>query len=82
MPKFFFDFIRWFWILGATGYAVKWLWSIHWALGLFLALPVFIISINVIGFLTLPLYLFTTEAQSARKILKDFKEKRFNSKSG
>ncbi len=75
MPKLFLDFFRWAWILGATGATVKWLCGVHWALGVFLALPAFVIMMNIIGFLSLPLYYFTPEAQSARRTLKDFEER-------
>ena len=75
MPKLFLDFLRWAWILGATGATIKWLWDVHWALGLFLALPAFVILMNIIGFLTLPLYAFTIEARMARRVLKDIEEK-------
>lgn len=74
MQKLFLDFLRWAWILGATGAIVKWLWGVHWALGLFLALPAFVILMNIIGFLTLPLYFYTPEARLDRKTLKDFDE--------
>jgi len=75
MPKLLCDIIRWVLIIGATVLAVKWLWTVHWVLGLVLALPVFLIFLNVFGFLTLPLYGFTTEARIARRVLKDLEEK-------
>lgn len=75
MPKFFCDIIRWILIIGATIITVKWLWTAHWALGLVLALPVFVIFLNVFGFLTLPIYGFTKEARIARRTLKDLEEK-------
>lgn len=74
MPRIFCDIIRWILIVGATVFTVKWLWTIHWALGLFLALPVFVIFMNIFGFLTMPLYGFTTEARTALKGLKDLEE--------
>lgn len=61
--------------MAATILAVKCLWAVHWALGLLLALPVFLIFMNVFGFLTLPLYGYTTEARRALRRLKDIQTK-------
>ena len=68
------DIIRWFLIIAATALAVKCLWAVHWALGLVLALPVFVIFMNFFGFLTLPLYGYTTEARRALRRLKDIEK--------
>jgi hypothetical protein len=48
MPKVFVDIIRWVLIMAATVFVVKWLWAVHPALGLALALPVFIVFMNII----------------------------------
>ena len=82
MPKILLDFFRWGWILGATGATVKWLSGFHWVLGVILALPVFIIMMNLIGFLTLPLYVYvsTPEAIAARKMLEELENE--NEKGG
>lgn len=74
MPKFVLDTIRWGLIIGATVAAVEWLWKVHWIVGLVLAIPVFVVFLNVFGFLTLPLYTLTREARIARKRLKEFEE--------
>ncbi len=75
MPKLFLDIIRWLLIIFATSVTVKWLWGIHWLLGLLLAVPVFVVVMNVIGFATLPLYGFTQEVSEARRRLKELERR-------
>jgi hypothetical protein len=74
MPKIFCDIIRWILIIGATIFAVKWLWDVHWALGLILVFPLLIIFLNVFGFPTLLLYGYTKEALIARNMLNKLSE--------
>ncbi len=74
MPKFVLDTIRWVLIIGATVATVELLGKVHWIVGLVLAIPAFVVFLNVFGFLTLPLYTLTREARNARKRLKEFEE--------
>lgn len=74
MPKQLLDIIRVSLVFIGTIIIVPWLWDVHWALGGVLALPVFVILLNVIGFLTLPFYGLTSEHQRDRKALKKFEE--------
>lgn len=74
MPRFLLDVIRWGLIIGATSLSVERLSTVHWLLGLVLSIPLFVVYMNIFGFLTLPLYGFTIEAIAARKELKDIIE--------
>lgn len=69
MPKIFLDIIRWLSITAATVLAVRWLCTVHWALGLVLAFPMFVIFMNLFGLLILPFYAYTTEARNANRFL-------------
>ncbi len=71
-PTLIADIIRWALIIVATIFLVKGLWKVHWILGLVFAVPVYLLFLNLFGFLTLPLYDYTTEAQNARNMLKKF----------
>ncbi len=74
MPAILFDAIRWAMILVATILSVRWLWSVNWILGAVLALPAFVLFLNLFGFLTLPLYNHTIEARKARELSRAMEE--------
>lgn len=57
----FLDISRNLLILGATGYTVFLIWKWFWIVALIAAIPVYIIMLNLFGFLTLPLYAITPE---------------------
>ncbi len=79
VSKRFCDILRWSLIIAATAFGVKWLWAFHWLLGLTLSVPAFILFMNVVGFLTLPLYAITIEAWEAKKIWQNFVKNSMNS---
>jgi hypothetical protein len=59
-------------ILAATGYAVYLIWRWNWIIALIVAIPFYIIMLNVFGFLTLPLYALTPENRLKAKAFKAF----------
>lgn len=78
--------------LGTAGGVVVFLWGWNWIIALFAVIPAYIIALNLVGFLTLPLYGLTPENRLGRRMMKaleagDFEkgavltdefEKRFN----
>ena len=52
----FLDVIRHLIIFIATITTLYFIWKIHWLLAIIVALPVYIIVLNLVGFLTLPIY--------------------------
>lgn len=69
--KTILDLLRNVLILGATGYAEVKIWQWNWIVAILAALPVYIIMLNLFGFLTLPLYLITPEARRVRETHRD-----------
>ena len=63
----FLDFFRNIVILILTGYVLYLLFGWHWLASIIGAIPIYIIIMNIIGFLTLPLYLLTPEKKLLRK---------------
>ena len=59
-------------ILVATGYTVSLIWNWSWIFALLAVIPVYIIMLNIIGFLTIPLYAITPENRRMAKVWKDF----------
>ena len=66
----FLDILRNLLILVATGYGVFLIWKWNWIVALIAAIPVYIIMLNLLGLLTLPLYAFTPENRLKAKALK------------
>ena len=64
------DVFRILLVLGATCFAVLLIWRWSWIVALIAAIPVFVIMLNLLGFLTLPLYSFTPENRLRAKIFK------------
>ena len=62
-------------ILVGTWYALRWLWQVSWILALVAAIPVYIVMLNLCGFLTLPLYALTPETRAKRQALKELERK-------
>jgi ABC-type multidrug transport system fused ATPase/permease subunit len=68
----FLDILRNVLILIATGYIVFFIWKWNWIIALIAAIPIYIVMLNLFGFLTLPLYAFTPENRLKAKALKAF----------
>jgi len=64
------DFLRFILTFVGTAVIAWYLWKIDWRIGAISILPVFILLLNVIGFLTLRLYDITPEVSVARKARK------------
>jgi len=60
------DFLRHILTFSGTAIIAWYLWEIDWKIGAISILPVFILLLNIIGFLTLRLYDITPEASVAR----------------
>jgi hypothetical protein len=71
----FYDLIRYLLILSGTVITFYFLWTkIHPVLAILAAIPVYIVMLNLFGFLTLPLYFFTPESKAASRALKAAEE--------
>lgn len=55
------DILRHLLVLAATCYAVFLIWQWNWVVALIAAIPVYFLTLNLAGFLTLPFYYFTPE---------------------
>lgn len=66
------DVIRNVLILIATGFLVFLIWKWHWIAAVLAAIPVYIVMMNVVGFLTLPLYMLTPENKLKAKAFRAF----------
>lgn len=65
---YFLDFVRHIISLAGVAVGVRFLWNIYWLLGVIAAWPILFLLMNLVGFLTLPLYgHLTPEGRSARK---------------
>lgn len=65
------DFLRHILTFAGTAVVAWYLWKITWIIGAISILPVFILLLNIIGFLTLRVYDITPEARAARKAFKE-----------
>ena len=66
------DILRYLLILAGTGSAVFLIWRWNWIIALITCIPVYIVMLNLFGFLTLPLYAFTPENRLKAKAFKAF----------
>src|SRR5690349_20766100 len=73
----FLDIIRNVLILIATGFLVFMIWKWHWVAAVLAAIPIYLIMMNLIGILTLPLYMLTPENRLMSKAHKAFKAGNF-----
>jgi len=71
------DILRNVVILVVTIYAVFLIWRWNWIIAMIAAIPVYIVSLNVFGFLSLPLYAFTPENRLKAKAFKAFENSDF-----
>ena len=62
-------------ILGVTAYATWRLWDWHWIAAILACIPIYIVALNVVGFLTLPLYAFTPENRRARQMGRELEDR-------
>ena len=69
------DFLRHILIFAGTAVVAWYLWKIDWRIGAISILPVFILLLNIIGFLTLPIYDITPEVRTGRKMFKKLEKK-------
>ena len=76
VPKALLDVIRNLLILAATVYATFLIWQWHWIAALVACIPVYIVMLNLFGFLTLPLYLLTPEVRRAKEMERALLQKR------
>jgi hypothetical protein len=65
------DFLRHILTFAGTAVVAWYLWKINWIIGAISIFPVFILLLNIIGFLTLRIYDITPESRAARKAFKD-----------
>lgn len=66
------DVLRHLLIIGATMYIVSRIWIWQWVVALIAAIPIYVIILNIIGFLMLPLYSLTPETRLGGKIMKAY----------
>lgn len=66
------DLIRNILILIVAGYLIYLLWDWHWFAAIIGAIPVYIIVMNIIGFLTLPLYALSPENRRIKEKFDEF----------
>jgi hypothetical protein len=69
MTWYLLDFLRHTLIFAGTAVIAWYLWKIDWRIGAISILPVFILLLNIIGFLTLHIYYITPEASVSRKAI-------------
>lgn len=72
------DFTRNLLIVLTTLYLLTFLWKWHWIYAIVGAIPIYIILLNIFGFLTLPLYLLTPENKEFKKSKKLFNKYGFD----
>jgi hypothetical protein len=70
----FLDILRNLLILAATAYAVFLIWKWNCIVALITAIPVYVVMLNLFGFLTLPLYAFTPENRLMRRAGEAFEQ--------
>jgi len=64
---YFLDFVRHIIAIAGVAVVVRMLWNIYWLLGVIVAWPMLVLLMNLVGFLTLPLYHhLTPEGRNAR----------------
>lgn len=71
------DILRNLLIIAATGYVILLIWQWHWIVALIAIIPVYIIMLNLLGFITLPLYTLTPENRLNKKAFNAFEKGEF-----
>ena len=71
------DVLRYLLIAVSTLYATFLIWQWHWIAAVLALFPVYVILLNLFGFLLLPLYGFTPEVRSTRKQAKALSSQMF-----
>lgn len=67
-PTIILDFARNILAILGTIYIVFLIWNYSWIIALIAAIPVYILNLNLVGFMTLPLYKLTPEAKMVTKV--------------
>ena len=65
--KTFLDVARTVLTVAATAYITLRIWQWHWLAAVVAGHPVYVVMVNLFGFLTLPLYALTPEIRRARE---------------
>lgn len=68
------DIVRNLLALGAAGGVVFLIWKWNWIVALVAAIPLYIVMVNLAGFLTLPLYGLTPENRLGRRMMEAIKD--------
>ncbi|MGB2863485.1 MAG: hypothetical protein WBC05_09195 [Sedimentisphaerales bacterium] len=68
---YFLDFFRHLLVFGGTAFAVQFLWKTDWRLGAIAVIPIFVLLLNLFGFITIHLYNYTPEVRAGRKKYSD-----------
>lgn len=63
------DIIRNLLIIITTIYLLTFIWRWNWIIAIICAIPVYVIIMNIIGFVTLPLYYLTPEHKESKQVL-------------
>jgi hypothetical protein len=71
------DIFRHLLIIAGTCYAVFFIWKLNWIIALIAAIPVYIVILNLCGFITLPLYAFTPENRLKTKAFRSYEKSDF-----
>jgi len=66
------DVFRHLLVIVGTCYAVFLIWKLNWIIAMISAIPVYIIMLNLFGFISLPLYAFTPENRLKAKAFRSF----------
>ena len=64
------DWVRHLLILSGTSCVVIAVWRYSWIVAILVTIPIYVIMLNLCGFLTLPLYLFTPENRMKARMLR------------
>jgi hypothetical protein len=67
------DIVRHLLALGTAGGVVFFIWRWNWIVALLTAFPIYIVILNLVGFLTLRLYDLTPENRLGRKMMEALK---------
>ncbi len=74
ITKTILDILRNLLIVVVTLYVTNVLWQMNWLYGIIGLIPIYIVFLNIFGFITLPLYFLTPESKQVRSSNKLFSE--------
>jgi hypothetical protein len=78
VPRALLDVVRNLLVLAATGYGTVLVWRWNWIAAIVACIPIYIVMLNLFGFLTLPLYALTPEVRRAREMERGLSAKKPN----